>query len=696
MKSTISQEQINDTAVRLGIPTIPFFQRRIARAYDLVETSKVNEISHDDVESHGEAEASPVCSIYRVRSQYDPKAIYTVELNHGNPHCTCPDNERTIFCKHSIASMMVTKERERKASVLIVKETAHTELVKASWVVTDGTLYTNVWQDLNGKVCCVCGAYYKRDCIHKQSIREYYSGGNNGNGSKIVNDCGTSEAKALQEKLNGSNGTGDNQTPVHHQLNTSDPFQEAEQLDIDQINGNGWRVRRDDKPSRHALGDLVHVLSNREYVISYRGIMKLAEKHGVTFDQHTDEQEAKDTRTVIAYARCGNNTRASGKPMNGSFEIAVALARRNACRQLLPLPEIKALEHKAKLEAEFDWQKAKAKCLKIVPDFKLDILIHDLVKAGTLRQAHPSDYNRKEWLMIHNAVKKDAEINGNDDGGGKPLPSDKFTECRDTAKDFIRYSWLKDAMLKSGEVSGDWTDDDIAKLKEACEVDASLFGKELGHFEIEIQPNRGKWAYQRRWSFLLTPMSKRCFWCGETKGTMPDTFIDWGRYEIKTSLCMRCSRKAGNGELDKSILVKKFDDLYHVESHWRHTVKPQRFHLCAPSPKAEPVRSIETVPSTEAEFVERCKQAEKESADDTTDDANDAPLENENGAGGLGTDGTAVRKLVMGKDRQVWLVEKDGTRKAITFAEAGDLKGNSVLRLTQAIACGADIGVVEL
>ncbi len=27
-----------------------------------------------------------------------------------------------------------------------------------------------------------------------------------------------------------------------------------------------------------------------------------------------------------------------------------------------------------------------------------------------------------------------------------------------------------------------------------------------------------------------------------------------------------------------------------MRSHWRHTVKPKRFHLCAPSPKAEPVR----------------------------------------------------------------------------------------------------------
>ena len=371
-------------------------------------------VSHDD-------------GLYRVRSQYDDK-IYTVEVNHGNPHCTCPDNERTIFCKHSIASMMVTHEQEQKAPVLTVKETAHTEFVKASWVVTDGTLYTNVWQDLNGKICCVCGAYYKRDCIHKQAIRDYYD---DGNGSKrIENDCGTSEAKSLQDNLNGNNGTGDTQSPVHYQLNTSDPFQESEQLDIDQIEGR-------------ANGDLVHILSNGEYVISYNGIMRLADKHGVAFYQHSDEREAIDTHTVIAYARCGSNTRTSGKPMNGSFTTAVELAKRNAARQLLPYAEVKAIEYKAKLEAEFDWQKAKAKCVEIVPEFKLSIIINDLVTEGTLKQAHPSDYNRKEWLMIFDAcrgdirvravrcasdafrehassspsAKKDAETNGNDDDG---------------------------------------------------------------------------------------------------------------------------------------------------------------------------------------------------------------------------------------------------------------------------------------
>ena len=440
MKSTISQEQISNTAVRLGIPDVPFTHRRIARAFDLFETNKVNEVSRED-------------GIYRVHSQYND-AIYTVEVNHGRPHCTCPDGKKTVFCKHMIASMMTAFEQERGAirqrrkpsaqqepkltrnfdydaeveshgeaeaspvcSIaqrmaprrrIAVKETPNPK-VKASWVVIEnGQTYVNVWQDLNGKICCVCGAYYKKDCIHKQAIRDFYDGGN---GSKrIENYCGSVEAKAIQDKLNGNNGTGDTKSPSH-QLDTSDPFQESEQLDIDQIEGR-------------SNGDLVHKLSNGKYIISYHGIMALAERHKITFEASRHDE----TRTVIAQGRCGSNSRASGKPINGSEMTALELAKRNAARMLIPLPEIKALQYKAKLEAEFDWQKAKAKCLELVPDFTFDILLNDLVRDGKLEQKHTSDYNRKEWLVIFDACKRDAlrvsrlvesetETNGIDDDG---------------------------------------------------------------------------------------------------------------------------------------------------------------------------------------------------------------------------------------------------------------------------------------
>ena len=653
MTTQISQQEIQQTAVRLGIPDHPFVARRIARAFDLVETNKVNEVSHDD-------------GLYRVHSQYDDK-IYTVELNHGNPSCTCPDNERTIFCKHSIASMMTAFEQEQKATSLIVKATPHNEKVKASWVVIDGKYYVTVWQDLNGKVCCVCGAYYKRDCIHKQAIREFYA---NGKGSKIVSESGTANAKALQDKLNGNNGTGDTQSPVHHQLDVNNPFEECEARDIDQINGN-------------ANGDLAHKLSNGEYVISYNGIMALAEQHGVTFIRHTVKSDAKRDGTVIAHARLGTCTRASGKPMNGSFITAIELAKRNAARQLLPLPEIKALEHKAKLEAEFDWEVAKRKCLEIVPDFTFDILINDLVKAGTLRQAHSSDYSRKEWLVIFDACKCDAEINGNDDddGAGNTASSpDKFTECREVAKDFVRFQWLKSDMLKEGVVSDDWTDDDIEKLKQSCEVDASLFGKQLGHFEIDIQPNANNpWRYDRRYRFWLMPMSRRCFWCAETKGVMPDTVIEWGRYTIKTSLCLECSEKLGNGELDKDAIIQKFDTLYYKGY----------------APPSEPDAEV---PDNVDDFIAKCKEMERavlsaKSGNLPRAEVDDpAPM-----VEGAQMDGDDKRKLQMDAKLKTWLVEPDGTKKEISCREICEqFDGNIVMQLRSGIDAGGDISTVEL
>ena len=56
-------------------------------------------------------------------------------------------------------------------------------------------------------------------------------------------------------------------------------------------------------------------------------------------------------------------------------------------------------------------------------DDNLSIIIHELVKAGDLRQDNPSHYNRIEWLIIHNACKKDREQSDDNDGGDNSPPS---------------------------------------------------------------------------------------------------------------------------------------------------------------------------------------------------------------------------------------------------------------------------------
>jgi hypothetical protein len=577
MKSTISQEQISNTAVRLGIPDVPFTHRRIARAFDLFETNKVNEVSRED-------------GIYRVHSQYND-AIYTVEVNHGRPHCTCPDGKKTVFCKHMIASMMTAFEQEQEPKLtrnfdydrrIAVKETPNPK-VKASWVVIEnGQTYVNVWQDLNGKICCVCGAYYKKDCIHKQAIRDFYDGGN---GSKrIENYCGSVEAKAIQDKLNGNNGTGDTKSPSH-QLDTSDPFQESEQRDIDQIEGR-------------SNGDLVHVLSNGKYIISYHGIMALAEQHNVTFEASTHDE----TRTVIAQGRCGNNSRASGKPINGSEMTAVELAKRNAARQLLPLPEIKAMEKKAQLESEFSWQKAKAKCLELVPDFTFDILLNDLVRDGKLEQKHTSDYNRKEWLVIFDVCKRDAETNGNDDDGGNNTPSsDEQVSCAICSRTLTNPESVR---LQVGP---------ICREKIGIEGEAHLHGNIISDELIEVSKLYSDEAFQKRilracLTLDAPPPVKVLNWLGN----------EYFGYRNRPILYYFCAA----GQLNRIDTAKR--KLRHAIIT-RDTAETELdAHALAQmvvdsEPDAE-------VPITESEFVERCKELEAATVDDTADDNSEKPL----------------------------------------------------------------------
>jgi hypothetical protein len=276
MKTQFSQEQISKTAVRLGIPDVAFTQRRIARAFDLVATNKVIEISRED-------------EIYSVGSQYDANKSYVVNLNHGAPSCDCPDGDRTVYCKHHIASLLYANQEQKASKLILYINPINNE--RNQWAVDEGDDYYIVRRPQHGKWTCTCG---KPDCKHCKAIRE------NLPKPKMVNECGSVEAKALQEKLNGNNGTGDTKSPSH-QLDTSDPFQECEQRDIDQIEGR-------------ANGDLVHVLSNGEYIISYKGIMSLAEQHSISFEAANHDE----TRTVIAQGRCGNNSRASGKPVSPS------------------------------------------------------------------------------------------------------------------------------------------------------------------------------------------------------------------------------------------------------------------------------------------------------------------------------------------------------------------------------------------
>ena len=226
-------------------------------------------------------------------------------------------------------------------------DTANSYCKRGRWWVTDykeGVKYI-IYRDGGGKLICPCGR--KSDCEHRQVVREYLRKKPKPRAKRRVwtpsayrkkqrsvlrkrSECGSEYAKQLQEGMNGQLPLVQSESPS--QLNLSDPFQECEQLDIDQIEGR-------------SNGELVHKLSNGKYVISYKGIMTLSEKHHITFD----EVVHSDTRTVIAKGRCGTSERVSGKLVNGNEVTAIGLAKRNVARQLLPLIEIKAIEKRAEL-----------------------------------------------------------------------------------------------------------------------------------------------------------------------------------------------------------------------------------------------------------------------------------------------------------------------------------------------------------
>ena len=401
MTALRSQEEIRNTVVSLGLPEHPYFMRRAARAMDLLDTGKVNFVGDD---------------IFRVHSQFDD-TIYHVELNHGTPGCTCADHQKNpgVLCKHMIAATIYSKQSQ---AITIVKTTdgEDGDFWRRCWllssafkdtpVIAQGNRRTVVYEEHNGRLFCNCGVFYG-DCEHKQLVIKTVTN----ELKRIVNECGSNEAQALQDKFNGqhsdsqkNNGNGatggfvtadNHQQAPEQQLDLSDPFQQSEQLDIDQIEGR-------------LNGELVHQLSNGEYVISYKGIMTLAEKHNIEYSVSIHD----DTNTVIAKAMNGNE-RVSGKEIKraGSIDTAMELAKRNAARQLLPLPEIKAIEKKAKLNAEFSWQKAYDKCVKLVGGkAQLDCIIYDLVNWGKLRQDNPSHYNRTEWLLIHEYCQKETSV----------------------------------------------------------------------------------------------------------------------------------------------------------------------------------------------------------------------------------------------------------------------------------------------
>jgi len=535
MKLVFSQPEIKGTLAELNLPEHSYYMRRAARALDIVNQDKVHFLGED---------------VFRVDSQFDAK-FYHVELNHGNPGCSCEDFKKNgVMCKHMIAATIYNKESQAN-QLTIYDDTANSHLGRGRWIVTDPKARAKfiIYRDGKGNLHCPCN---RKDCEHRKAIREY-DGGGDGRGRVVENECGSETAKELQRKLNGqsdsqgNNGNGAHQAPSQDNIDKSSiPFLEADAMDTQQFfNGNNGNAHR---------------LSNGEYVISIKGIEKLSEKYGITTKPLKDYPKDGYV-TVEAFRPDTKNSCKSTQMYVDGFEIAEAKAKRNSCRMLIPIADIRAVEKKYQLECEFSWEAAYEKCAQIAGGKpQCDIFITELIEKGKLPKKSPSEMNRKDYLILWHEIQDDQSNDGGDDSPS----SDQLNECKEVAVNPRRFEWLKSS-LENLENDG-ITDLDL--LKRACELDTSLFQREIGeHWTIIKEQNWGGYTEARLNRFWLVTadtaqLREKCFCCGKTKSQVAqlhDDLILWERYQIKTVVCSDCLKAT-----TKADMTERFRDLYNT------------------------------------------------------------------------------------------------------------------------------------
>ena len=360
------------------------------------------------------------------------------------------------------------------------------------------------------------------------------------------------------------------------------------------------------------------------------------------------------------------------------------------------------MEKKTQLGLEFDWQVAQRKCLDLVPAFTLEILINDLVKEGKLRQAHSSDYDRIEWLMIYNKCKKDAETNGNDDddgGDNTPSSDDEQRACDRTRQavccicartltnklsvsrcigpecfkkvgaqgaQFLQDDEVSDELIEASKL---YSDEALQKriLRACLTLDAPAPVKVL------------RWLGNEYFGYKNRPILY--YVCGDGQLNRIDTSKRKLRHVIVTSA-------TSETELDAHALAQMAVDV------------------------ADPSERKAEVPDNADEFIARCKEMESAVLSAWRVRRDDKPSRHARSGNLPGAEvddpapmvdlapanGDGKRKLQMGKDKNIVLIEPDGTQTPITMRDAAFTYGSDyILRLTQGIQlCGADISTVEL
>jgi hypothetical protein len=150
-----------------------------------------------------------------------------------------------------------------------------------------------------------------------------------------------------------------------------------------------------------------------------------------------------------------------------------------------------------------------------------------------------------------------------------------------------------------------------------------MFNRTLGDDWVIIKERNWN-NYNRRYRFWLVTkdteqLREKCFCCGKTKSNvklLSDALIYWERYEIKIALCNECEGT------DTETLTKKFDELYHNGNGAINTYG---------------------LPKTSEAFIRRCKDAIESVRTGKSIEANEQPLEGDNGKRKLQMDKRATR-----------------------------------------------------
>jgi len=290
----------------------------------------------------------------------------------------------------------------------------------------------------------------------------------------------------------------------------------------------------------------------------------------------------------------------------------------------------------------------------------------------------------------------------------------KLMECRRAALNEARFDWIRSDLAYEGVIPErqlDWQNEHYETVKQACAFDKSLFNESIGdYWTIQKEYNWGRYVYDRRYRFWLidnetNDLRQRCFWCEKPKGEaaqLCDELIPFFGYEVKTSICRDCLEVT-----DDEMLTAKLRELYYQKPN---AIKGDGLPKTAEEFWKRCLEAIEQVRAkkhyAKDDFIAECKRLDAEVVTEVLDNATSGfvilrKLRTDNHSEDVkASNNSGKRKVQMDKKLNTWIIEADGTKKAIScreIAEQFDSYENGIIkRLRMGIDSGADISTIEL